>query len=55
MSDPEGLPEALAKGIVIGAGFYKLDIGELSVSLTRYALRSLQLALPLPNTHPARR
>ena len=27
MSDPETLPEVLRRGIVIGEGWYKLDIG----------------------------
>ena len=28
MSDPETLPDVLKRGIVIGEGWYKLDIGE---------------------------
>ncbi len=28
MENPEGLPEALSRGVVIGEGWYKLDIGE---------------------------
>lgn len=28
MNDPEGLPEALRRGVVVGEGGYKLDIGE---------------------------
>ena len=32
MEDPEGLPEALRRGVVIGEGWYKLDIGECGMS-----------------------
>jgi hypothetical protein len=33
MNDPEGLPEALRRGVVIGEGCYKLDIGKRLRSL----------------------
>jgi len=31
MEDPEGLPEALRRGVVIGEGWYKLDMGDYMI------------------------
>jgi len=31
MEDPEGLPEALRRGVVIGEGWYKVDMGDYMI------------------------